>query len=179
MLKITQSGGILTMNEFVVRFNDKTKNIKIIDESNAKIDGLLVRYEFVNTDGKNFLLKLGDKFYESSLLSSSNGELSFVLNGKSVIVNIKSSLEEKAFQLLSHSQNNENSTTIIKSPMPGLVLKIKKQKGDSIIKGETVLILEAMKMENEIKSPKDGILEEIFVKEGTAIEKNISLVSIK
>ena len=167
------------MNEFVVRLNNKTKDIIIIDESTAEIDGISVKYEFLKVDDKNFLLKINEKFYESAVLSNSNGEISLVVNGKSVIANIKSSLEEKAFQLLSQSNINENSATIIKSPMPGLVLKIKKQKGDWILKGETVLILEAMKMENEIKSPQEGILDEIFVKEGIAIEKNIALISIK
>lgn len=167
------------MNEFVVRLNNKTKDIKIIDESTAEIDGISVKYEVVNLNDKNFLLKINEKFYESAVLSNSNGEISLVVNGKSVLTNIKSSLEEKAFQLLSHTNINENNATIIKSPMPGLVLKIKKQKGDPIFKGETVLILEAMKMENEIKSPQEGILDEIFVKEGIAIEKNIALISIK
>lgn len=167
------------MNEYVVRLNNKTKVIKIIDELNAEIDGVSVKYKVENIDGKNILLKMGHQFFDASILSNANGELSFVLNGTSILANIKSSLEEKAFQLLSESNINENNSTIIKSPMPGLVLKIKKQKGDLIAKGETLLILEAMKMENEIKSPKDGILNDIYVKEGTAIEKNISLISIK
>jgi biotin carboxyl carrier protein len=101
------------------------------------------------------------------------------VNGASILTKIRTSLEEKAFQLLSFSKNNANNKIEVKSPMPGLVLKVKKQKGESIKKGEAVLILEAMKMENEIKSPADGILEEIFVKEGTAIEKNISLFTVK
>ena len=63
--------------------------------------------------------------------------------------------------------------------MPGLVIKIFKKPGDKIIKGEAVMILEAMKMENEIKANIDGIISEIFVEQGKAIEKNISLFTIK
>ncbi len=167
------------MNEFVVRLNNKIKNIKIIDDSTAEIDGVIVKYQSVNTDEKNILLKLNDKIFESSILSNSNGEVVLSINGFSILANIKSSLEEKAFQLISHSKNVDNNLIEVKSPMPGLVLKIKKQKGEAIKKGEAVLILEAMKMENEIKSPVDGTLKEMYVKEGTAIEKNIILFAVK
>ncbi len=63
--------------------------------------------------------------------------------------------------------------------MPGMVLKICKKLGDQISEGDTIMILEAMKMENEIKSHSHGLLAEIFVNEGTPIEKNVSLFSIK
>ena len=63
--------------------------------------------------------------------------------------------------------------------MPGLVLKILKKVGDNISKGETVMILEAMKMENEIKSNVDGIITEIHVSEGKPVEKYIPLFSLK
>lgn len=167
------------MNEFVVRLNNKIKNIKIIDDSTAEIDGVIVKYQSVNTDEKNILLKLNDKIFESSILSNSNEEVVLSINGVSILANIKSSLEEKAFQLISHSKNVDNNLIEVKSPMPGLVLKIKKQKGEAIKKGEAVLILEAMKMENEIKSPVNGTLKEMYVKEGTAIEKNIILFAVK
>jgi pyruvate carboxylase subunit B len=59
------------------------------------------------------------------------------------------------------------------------VLKINKNIGDKISLGETVMVLEAMKMENEIKSPKEGELVELFVSQGSKVEKNISLFAIK
>ena len=63
--------------------------------------------------------------------------------------------------------------------MPGLVLKILKSVGENISKGETVMILEAMKMENEIKSTYDGTITEILVSEGKPVEKYIPLFSLK
>lgn len=63
--------------------------------------------------------------------------------------------------------------------MPGLVLKILKKVGDKVQKYDTVMILEAMKMENEIKASIDGIITEINVSEGKPVEKYISLFSIK
>jgi biotin carboxyl carrier protein len=63
--------------------------------------------------------------------------------------------------------------------MPGKVVKIFKKEGDKITKGETVLILEAMKMENEIKSGADGVIKTINVKEGQALDSGFLMVEIE
>ncbi len=58
----------------------------------------------------------------------------------------------------------------IKAMLPGVVTKILVKEGDEVKAGETVMILEAMKMENEVKSPKDGKIKQILVKEGDRVE---------
>ncbi|RZL48421.1 MAG: biotin/lipoyl-binding protein [Pedobacter sp.] len=65
----------------------------------------------------------------------------------------------------------------IKAPMPGLVLNVLASEGDEVKKGDSLLVLEAMKMENMIKSPTDGIIKKIEVKQGDKVEKNQLLVS--
>lgn len=64
----------------------------------------------------------------------------------------------------------------LKSPMPGLVLSIPVKLGDSIRKGEPLLILEAMKMENVLKAPSDVVVAEIKVTPGQAVDKNQPLI---
>ena len=60
--------------------------------------------------------------------------------------------------------------------MPGLVLDIRVVEGDAVKKGDPILVLEAMKMENIIKSPTDGIVKKINVKKGVAVEKSQVLI---
>ncbi len=62
--------------------------------------------------------------------------------------------------------------------MPGLILKVTKKVGEQVELGDSVIILEAMKMENDLKSPASGIIENIFVTEGSAVEKGTLLLSI-
>lgn len=71
------------------------------------------------------------------------------------------------------------STTMreIKAPMPGLVLKWMVKEGDTVKKNDPLLILEAMKMENVIKSPGDGRLRRVHVQERSAVEKGALLLS--
>ncbi len=64
----------------------------------------------------------------------------------------------------------------LKAPMPGLVLSILVKEGQEVVKGESLLILEAMKMENIIKSPTDGTVQRIEVAQGDKIEKNTVLI---
>jgi len=67
----------------------------------------------------------------------------------------------------------------VKAPMPGLVLNIIAKAGDEVKKGDPLLILEAMKMENIIKSPIDGIIKAIHVEEKQAIDKNKLMVEFE
>ena len=64
----------------------------------------------------------------------------------------------------------------IKAPMPGLILDLKVAPGDVVKKGDVVLILEAMKMENSIKSPGDGVVKEVKVSLKQSVAKNQVLI---
>ncbi len=68
---------------------------------------------------------------------------------------------------------------IISAPFPAQVLSIRKNLGDNVREGEVLLILEAMKMEIEISSPRDGIIDEILVEEGKRVESGDKLLSVK
>ncbi|WP_025146343.1 acetyl-CoA carboxylase biotin carboxyl carrier protein subunit [Pedobacter jeongneungensis] len=67
----------------------------------------------------------------------------------------------------------------IKAPMPGLVLKVLVAENAEVKKGDNLLILEAMKMENILKSSTDGVIKKVLVKQGDKIEKNQILVQFK
>jgi biotin carboxyl carrier protein len=67
----------------------------------------------------------------------------------------------------------------IKAPMPGLVRAINVNVGDSVIARQGVVILEAMKMENELRTPRVGVVKEIRVKPGDKVEQGQVLVIIK
>jgi biotin carboxyl carrier protein len=67
----------------------------------------------------------------------------------------------------------------IDSPMPGKVIKILAKEGDEVKEGQGIIVVEAMKMENELKTPKAGIVKEIKVKEGDAVEAGARLAVIE
>ncbi len=72
----------------------------------------------------------------------------------------------------------EGKQTLL-APMPGKVVKILAKIGDEVKEGQGLVVVEAMKMENELKSPKAGKVTELFTKEGVAVEANAKLISIE
>lgn len=70
----------------------------------------------------------------------------------------------------------DSSVNEVKAPMPGMVLSVDSQPGDTVQKGDRLLVLEAMKMENVIKSPTDGTIASVDVEQGKSVEKNQVMV---
>ena len=68
---------------------------------------------------------------------------------------------------------------VVKALMPGRVVRVLVAKGDSVRKGAGLLILEAMKMENEIQAPADGVVDEVFVTAGQTVESGAELMHIE
>ncbi len=64
----------------------------------------------------------------------------------------------------------------LQAPMPGLIIDIMVNKGDAVKSGQPLIILKAMKMENIIKSPHDGVINEVFVKKDQKIEKDAVMI---
>lgn len=71
---------------------------------------------------------------------------------------------------------NVKTVNNIKAPMPGLILEIDVKVGQEVNEDDTLLILEAMKMENVITSPRSGVIKSISVKKGDAVDKNQMLI---
>ncbi len=74
------------------------------------------------------------------------------------------------------AQNLDETGGTVTAPMPGTIIKVAVGTGDAVTKGQTILILEAMKMENEIMAPKDGTIEEIKVSEGASVNAGEILI---
>ncbi|HHT76783.1 MAG TPA: acetyl-CoA carboxylase biotin carboxyl carrier protein subunit [Clostridiaceae bacterium] len=70
-------------------------------------------------------------------------------------------------------------STAINSPMPGTILDVKTSAGQSVKSGEVLVILEAMKMENEIVAPRDGVIAQIAVNKGASVSTGDLLISLQ
>ena len=66
----------------------------------------------------------------------------------------------------------------LRAPIPGRVVKVLVRAGESVGAGQTLLVLEAMKMENELRAPRDGVIATVYTTEGAAVETGQDLVSL-
>ena len=167
------------MSEFIITIENIKKKVNILDENRASIDGKLLDYELLNLNCNKYLLRIDNIFYEISSEKIDNGTYSLLVNGKQVRANAKTELEERVTKLIESAKITSNLHLEIKAPMPGMILKIKKHEGNKIEAGESVLILEAMKMENDLKTPASGTIKKLFVKEGSTVEKGEILFSME
>jgi biotin carboxyl carrier protein len=166
------------MSEYVVAVNDKKLKIFVQNDTKIFANGREYIYELLQLDGKKYLLKLNNSFIEVTNKILNDSKFSVLIKSNIYETAVHSILQEKAENLLNRKVM-EHHKIEVKAPMPGMILKIKKNISDRIFKGETVLILEAMKMENDLQAPHSGIIKEILVKEGNAIEKGKVLFTIE
>lgn len=166
------------MSEYVITLNDKKKAVSYSGNSKVTIDGNDFDCELALLNGRTYLLRIDKRFFEVSSDKLDNGNFSLLIDGNRFETTIRSALQERASALL-QQKTAVHKKTEIKAPMPGMVLKVNKKSGDKILHGETILILEAMKMENDIRSPLSGKIKEIFIEEGTAVEKGAVLFTIE
>lgn len=103
-------------------------------------------------------------------------QFTFRLRGQTVTVALKDELDLMV-EKLGMAQSVETAITEIAAPMPGLIVGLAVEAGQEIRRGDSVLTLEAMKMENVIKSPVDGTVSVVHVKAGDSVDKNQRLVS--
>ena len=100
------------------------------------------------------------------------------INGKTYTIDVKEGIQEPEMALKVKNQAASTDAIAIKSPLPGTILRIKVNVGDSVQEGKTLLVLEAMKMETKIKATKSGTVSSITVSPGDQVETGQILVWI-
>jgi biotin carboxyl carrier protein len=73
----------------------------------------------------------------------------------------------------------EQGVKKIVAPMPGKIVRLLAEEGNTVLSGQSVIVIEAMKMQNELKAPKNGVLKKIHVREGAAVEAGQALAEVE
>ncbi|NQW36350.1 MAG: acetyl-CoA carboxylase biotin carboxyl carrier protein subunit [Flavobacteriales bacterium] len=107
-----------------------------------------------------------------------NREYTIEVGSNKYIVKILNTLDA-TIKEIGLSVGNTKKLNTIKAPMPGLILNINIKEGQEVKEGDTLVILEAMKMENAIEAPKDGIIKSINIKIGNTVEKGALMIELE
>ncbi len=139
--------------------------------------GTLVSSDVMKISDDEFSVFIDGKSFHIFLSTSQNVDYATINN---YIFEIqRETLRDKLAKQLQKESGSHSSTVTLRAPMPGLITKLLKAEGATVHLGEGILIVEAMKMENEIKSPKAGTIKKIFVKEKQTVEKSDQLFTIE
>jgi biotin carboxyl carrier protein len=143
---------LLDGKEFKMDLSEITKGYFHILKDNVSITAEVVS---ADVEHKTFQIKVNGNIHEVTL----KGKIDLLLDKMGI------------------SSQDDNTLKDIKAPMPGLILDILVSVGDEISKGNQLMILEAMKMENVLKATGDGIVKAIEVVKGQSVEKNQVLIN--
>jgi len=159
----------LQIGDRVVKFKDEGGYIEF--------DGKRIGYSVLSDQEGRLVVKVGDSIREIIYVEYEDAIATYQ-NGTTVKFRLFSDRD-----LLLRSLSNEKSShyrlTEMRAPMPGLVVEVKVKKGDRVKRGGTIAVLEAMKMENEIRVSYDSEVVDIFVRIGDVVEKDQVIVTLK
>jgi biotin carboxyl carrier protein len=162
---------------YEVIVGEQTFIIEINQQGQVTVDGqpAIVDFGVVGSGGLYSLLVNNESF--EALVENQDGFWRVLMRGNLYDVQV---IDERSQLLRARSQSlvPETGEVFIKAPMPGLVVAIPVQVGQQVGTGENIIILESMKMENELKAPRAGRIERIAVNAGDSVEQNQTLVVI-
>ena len=148
--------------------------------STGKINGKDFDIDLIETGHGNFHIIRDHKSYEAEVLSFDpvTKMMEIKVDGYRFKLSVKDRYD-LLLEKLGLDHLNAAKARDLLAPMPGLVLEVRVKKGDKVKKGDTLIILEAMKMENILKAAADGIIDHCMVRVGESTEKNEVLISFK
>lgn len=154
----------------------KLKNEVFQVEKNGgetSVNGELILMDSVKISENTFHLIVDNQSITAEIISwdLDTKKLLIKLNGQIAELHVGDE-QDQLLEKMGFKQAKGNAVTEIKAPMPGLILDIPIKEGDMVQKGDLLIVLEAMKMENSIKSSQTGIVRKILVKSGQGVEKN-------
>ncbi len=145
----------------------------------------------VTPSGKSYRLTIEDNAVDVVILQAKAGKLDLLIDGKQVTAYVSSdnarrwvTVNGQTFVLTKSSGMKRKSAghdhaSELAAPMPGLVRAVNVNEGDMVIKGQTLLLLEAMKMEIRVQAPKEGVVKKLLVKQGQTVEREQILIEVE
>ena len=140
----------------------------------------VIDWDIVEVNDGSFHIVYNNKSFVADVLThdSKNKSFEIMINNNTYSVQLKDSFDELLHDL-GMDIGSYNKGDDLKAPMPGRVLEILVNEGDSVAEGDGLIVLEAMKMENVIKSNREGVLKSIQTAVGDSVEKNAILLSFE
>ena len=165
--------------KYFVRLNGEEHEV-VLDGEGVHIDGEDVAARVEDVEGTPVrMVMIGDEVHRVVVRrGASRGVYTLWLDGHRFDVE---ALDERARTIreLSGTAAGPSGPAPLKAPMPGLIVRINVQAGDAVQAGQGLVVMEAMKMENELRATAAGKVKAVVVSPGTAVEKGALLIELE
>ncbi len=164
--------------KYFTTVNGRTFTIEIDGENTIIVDGERHTFDFMELGRHALHSLLLDNRSIEALIERQQNEYHIVWHGSLYTTQVE---DERTLRLATSATKFEVGAgeIHITAPMPGLIVEVAVQKGDSVHEGDNIVILESMKMQNELKAPRAGVISRVSVKAGDSVQQSQLLVTIK
>lgn len=151
-----------------------------LEKEKVILDGTEIDFNSVETSNGDFHILSNNRSFSAEIVSVDKvkKEVEVKVNNSSYKVSLKDQMDTLLEQL-GMDAIDDNKTENLTAPMPGLILEIAVEKGQEVEKGDKLVILEAMKMENVIKASGAGVVNDIKVKVGDSVENGQKMITFE
>lgn len=163
--------------KYIATIADREYAIEILDEDQISVDGVVYDVDFEAISGQPVFSLLVDGDSHEAYIYPDEDRWEVHLQGIQYRVLVEDE-REKRLRSSFGAGPEQTGEFYLKAPMPGLVISIPVVEGQDVAQGEVLVILESMKMQNELKSPRDGKISRVRVKEGDSVERKQTLLSV-
>jgi biotin carboxyl carrier protein len=163
--------------KYITTVNGHEYTIEILDEAHLSLDGVVYELDFERVGNQPvYSLVLGGQSFEAHVYTDEE-QWQVLLRGDMYRAVVE---DEREYRLRSQLEGGpaERGEFHLKAPMPGLVIAIPVGEGQPVEKGDVLLILESMKMQNELKAPRAGKVSRVRVAPGERVEQKQTLLSV-
>jgi acetyl/propionyl-CoA carboxylase alpha subunit len=163
--------------KYVTTIGDRQFMIELLDDNHVVVDDTTYEVNFdAISDQPVYSVIVDGKSYEAYMYPSDEG-WQVLLQGRLYSAVVEDE-REKRLRAAAGGMIADRGDFHLKAPMPGLVVSIPVGEGQEIHKGDVLVILESMKMQNELKSPRNGKVARMRVKVGDSVEQRQTLLSV-
>ena len=164
--------------KYIASIEGREYTIEIVDEKHVRIGERLLEVDFDAISGQPvYSLIVDGKSYESFIYPGDDQAWQVMLQGRQFPVMVEDE-REKRLRVTGGGPVAEGAEFQMKAPMPGLVVSVNVEEGQTIEKGQLLIVLESMKMQNELKSPRAGTIGRIRVKAGETVDRKQTMLSL-
>ncbi|MBM3125904.1 MAG: biotin/lipoyl-binding protein [Chloroflexi bacterium] len=163
--------------KYITTCDNQEFEIEVVDEHHIRMVDKLQQVDFESVSGQPvYSLILDGKSYEAYVYQGEENWL-VLLRGRLYSLSVVDE-REKRLRAAGGGRVAESGEFLMKAPMPGLVVAVPVLEGEMVEKGQVLVILESMKMQNELKAPRSGKVERVRVKPGESVEQKQTLLTL-
>jgi biotin carboxyl carrier protein len=165
--------------KYITTIGDQEFEVDVLGSRQVSVNGKTYQVDFEPISGQPvYSLLVDGGSYQAHIYESDEEGLQILLRG-TLYPAVVEDEREKRLRAAAGGGIIDSGEFTLKAPMPGLIVQVPVKEGGEVAKGDVLVILESMKMQNELKAPREGKITRVMVKESDSVEQKQALLSLE